>query len=95
MDVTNVSHVVAACYILCNICEMFNDSIPESWLSLIAEEDQDQPLLFRMTPPMRLMELSFVKGPRGRSMKTEFQLKIVNVMYGQQHHLNSAMFSGD
>ena len=40
MDVTNVSNKVAACCILHNICEMFNDSIPESWLSSITEEDQ-------------------------------------------------------
>ena len=39
MDVINVPHVVTACYILHNICEMFNDSIPESWLN-ITEVDQ-------------------------------------------------------
>ena len=42
MDVTNVPHVVTACCILHNICEIFNDSIPESWLSSV-EEETDQP----------------------------------------------------
>jgi len=33
-----------------------------------------------------------VKGLRGRR---QFQLEMVSMMYGQQHHLNSAMFNGD
>ena len=40
MNVTNVPHVVTSCCILHNICEMFNDLIPEPWFSTTVE---DQP----------------------------------------------------
>ena len=33
MDVINIPHVVNACCVVHNICEMFNDSIPESWFN--------------------------------------------------------------
>ena len=41
MNVRNVPHVVTACCVLHNICEMFNDSIPELWFH--ADMDIDQP----------------------------------------------------
>jgi len=35
------------------------------------------------------------RAERQRRKDREFQLKMVSMMYGQQHHLNSAMFSSD
>lgn len=40
MDIIHVPHIVTACCILHNICEMFNDTIPESWLNTELEMDQ-------------------------------------------------------
>ena len=44
---------------------------------------------------LKMQQVKRVKGPKGRGVKTEFQLKMVSKMHGQHHHLNSVMFSGD
>ena len=38
VNIINGPHIVTACCVLNNICKMFNDSIPESWL----HTDMDQ-----------------------------------------------------
>ena len=58
MDVINIPHVVTACCVLHNICEMFNDSMPESWFN--TETEMDQPptamLLPQRTVYLKLMQ---------------------------------------
>ena len=43
MNVSNIPHVVAACCILHNVCEMFGDHIHDTWLD-DACDMTDQPL---------------------------------------------------
>ena len=43
MKVSNVPHVVMACCILHNICEIFGDEIPDGWINESPADMLEQP----------------------------------------------------
>ena len=42
MDIKNVPHVIAACWFLHNLCEIYGDSFSEEWLQEVDLMDQPE-----------------------------------------------------
>jgi len=43
MNVSNVPHIVTACCVLHNICEIFGDAIPDGWVDATSNDSLEQP----------------------------------------------------
>lgn len=43
MNVSNVPHIVTACCILHNVCELFGDEIPDGWMNELSADLLEQP----------------------------------------------------
>ena len=43
MNGSNVPHIVTACCILHNVCELFGDEIPDGWMNELSADLLEQP----------------------------------------------------